>query len=276
MNVLQSIKMATTVGRKWFVRNSPDVLIGVSIGMSTAAVILTIPATTKAEKLIAQKQADANKLAEAKGEEPHDFTKFEKIKACWVCYVPTILTLGTSITTAVFANRINATRIAALATAYSLSEKKFKEYQAKITEIIGDDKEKKIEDAIAQDFVNKNPASNQALIPMPHYGQSGSGGDYLCGDIVTGRYFRSTQEKVKRAFNEINRRLLLENQLNLNDLYDELGLPECEMGYLLGWTCNDYSQLIDPTFHTVMQPDTGEPCLVVDYKVYPLHDFRDF
>lgn len=274
MNIAKSFKLATTVGRKWFVKNAPDVLIGVSIGMSTAAVVLTVPATTKAEKLIEKKQEEARMLAEAKNEEFREFGKLDKVKACWACYVPTLLTLGTGITAAIFANRINATRLAALATAYSLSEKKFKEYQDKVTELIGEDKEKKIHDAIAQDFVDKNPPTS--LVPMTYFAQNGPGGDYLCADSVSGRYFRSTQEQVKRAFNEINRRLLLENQLNLNDLYDELGIPECEMGYLLGWTCHDYSQLVSPTFSTVMATGSGEPCLVVDYKVYPLHDFRDY
>lgn len=276
MKVMQSLKLATTLGRKWLVKNAPDVLIGISIGMSTAAVILTVPATTKAEKLIEAKEEEARMLAEAKNEEFKEFTKFDKVKACWTCYIPTLLTLGTGITTAIFANRINATRIAALATAYSISEKKFKEYQEKVTELIGEDKEKKVRDAMAQDFVNRNPLESSALVPMSYYTQSGPGGDYLCADAVSGRYFRSTQEQVKRAFNELNRRLLIENHLSLNDLYDELGIPTCEMGYLLGWTCNDYNQLVDPTFSTVMAVGSGEPCLVVDYKVYPLHDFRDY
>lgn len=264
MNIIQSLKLASGIGRKWLVKNAPDVLIGVSIGMSTAAVILTIPATVRAEKLILQKQEEAKLLAEAKNEDPHDFTKLEKVKACWICYIPTLLTLGTSVTTAIFANRLSAARIAALATAYSLSEKKFREYEEKVTEMIGVDKEKKVRDSIAQEFVERNPATEIVS----------GGGEYLCCDMMTGRYFRSTQEKVRRAFNSINHRLLTEGELTLNELYDEFDLPHVEIGDKLGWRMYDSSDLIEPVFSTVQYPATGEPCLAVDYDVGSIYDFR--
>lgn len=266
MNLVETLKTAATVGRKWFVKNSPDVLIGVSIGTSITAVGLAIPATTRADKLIEKKRAEERMKASARGQTFDDLTNFEKVKTCWTCYVPTLLTLGTSITTAVFSNRISASRIAALATAYSLSEKSFKDYQDKVTEMLGEDREKKVRDQIASDYNKAHPVIEQQV---EHTGF----GEYLVRDLETGRDFRTTQERVYQAFKRISDNLVSEQSQSLNDLYSELGLSESQTGYMLGWTTADWP--LEPTFSTMIA-DNGEPCLTITYRIGTIYDFRDY
>lgn len=263
---MQSIKLAATVGRKWAVKNAPDILIGASIATSTLAVGLTIPATTRANELIKRKESETRMKASAKGETYDGLGAFEKVKTCWTCYVPTLLTLGTSIATAVYSNRVSAGRIAALATAYSLSEKSFRDYQEKVTEMIGEDREKKVHDRIAEDYNKSHPVVEQQV---EHTGN----GEYLVRDLETGRDFRTTQERVYQAFKRISDNLVSQQSQSLNDLYDELGLSNSETGYMLGWTTADWP--LEPKFSTMIA-DNGEPCLTISYRIGTIYDFRDY
>lgn len=285
MNVKESVKLAAKTGKKWLVKYAPEVLTGASVGLSVAAVVLTVPATMKAEDLIARERLKLWVEMEKKHDDgaivvpdiPDDvtdvpeLTKLETVKLCWTCYIPTALALGGSITCAILSNRISATRIAALATAYGLSEKKLKEYQGKVKELFGEEKEKQVHDEMNKDSAAMVPINQETMMPLyyPRFA-----GDYLCMDAVTGRYFRSTQEKLRRAFLDLDKRLLVENRISLNEFFDDIGLPECEMGNILGWMCGNYNDLPEPAFTTIEHPQTGEPCLVVDYDVYPLADFR--
>ena len=267
MNVLQTIKTGASIGERWLVKNAPDVLIGTSIGLSVIAVGLTIPATTKATKLLEEKEVRDREIASARGEPYLGMTNFEKVKAGWTCYIPSLVALGGSITTAIFSNRISSARIAALATAYSLSEKSFREYQEKVTEVLGEDKEKKIHNKIAEEYNKNHPVIEQQVE------RSRMGGEYLVRDLETGRDFRSTQERVYQAFKRISDNLISEPSQCLNDLYSELGLSECETGYVLGWHTSDWP--LEPKFSTMIA-DNGEPCLTISYRISTIYDFRDY
>ena len=52
MDVWATVKTGTRIARRWITRNAPEVLTGISIGTSVAAVALAIPATTKAQRLL--------------------------------------------------------------------------------------------------------------------------------------------------------------------------------------------------------------------------------
>lgn len=48
-------------------------------------------------------------------------------------------------------------------------------------------------------------------------------------------YFKSTIEKVKAAFHVINRKILYDGFVSLNELYNLLGLEETTSGEDIGW-----------------------------------------
>ena len=97
-----------------------------------------------------------------------------------------------------------------------------------------------------------------------------SNGNTLCKDSVSGRYFRSDVDTIKKAINTINRRLTYENYVSLNELYSEIGLDSVKNGDLIGWNLDQ--GLIEPTFDTCLA-ENDEPCVVIDYYVAPRYDF---
>ena len=71
-------------------------------------------------------------------------------------------------------------------------------------------------------------------------------GNTLCFDSLSGRYFKSDIDKIKRAVNNLNRELTYDMYVSLNDFYDELDLDHTKIGDELGWNLDD--GLIDVYF----------------------------
>lgn len=191
-----------------------------------------------------------------------DFTKKEVIAATWKCYIPTIISGAISIGCIIGANKINTTRNAALAALYSVSETALREYQSKVIENIGAQKEIRIRDGIAKDRVDALSITDGTVIITGK-------GNVLCLDMYTGRPFRSDIEKIRQAVNELNYDLLSEMWISLNEFYYAIGLPAVKLGDMMGFDINKGK--IALTYSAQLTED-GEPCLVLDYTVYPRYD----
>ena len=186
------------------------------------------------------------------------------VKTTWKCYIPAAVTCGVSIACLIGASSVNLKRNAALATAYKLSETALAEYRDAVVETIGEKKERTVRDKVAEERVKKNPVTKSDVIVTGN-------GTTLCFDAISGRYFQSSMQKIESAKNKINERMLCENYVSLNDLYDELGMEPTKIGEDLGWNIFT-DRLIDISFSSQLADD-GTPCLVMDYSVAPRHEY---
>lgn len=252
----QEIKMIAKNLGGVLVKNSPTILTVLSVSGLVATTIMGSKDTIKAIRILDELEEEA----ELKGEEPLTFK--EKAKATWKCYIPTAIMGSITIGCTIGANSIHLRRNAALASLYSLSEVALKEYQAKVVETIGKNKEQKIKDEIHQEKIVKNPVSaNEVFIT--------GRGDTLCYDVLSGRYFKSDMEKIKSALNKLSRDLMSEMFVSVNQVYYELGLEGTKHGDLWGWHVDQVgSDLIQPDFSSQLAED-GRPCLVLDFKADP-------
>ncbi len=239
--------------RAMAVKHSPEILTGIGVAGMLTTVGMAVRATPKALRLLEEEK-------EKKGE---GLTKVETVKAAWKPYIPAAATGVMSVACLIGANAVNAKRNAVLATAYSLSEAAFTEYRDKVSETVGAKKEEEIRDKVAKARIEKNPVSNHEVVITGK-------GDTLCYDVVSGRYFKSDIEKIRRAENVLNRKLMDEMYVSLNEFYYELGLRCTEMGNELGWNVND--GLVDLHFSTQLSEDET-PCLVVDYHIAPRYGY---
>lgn len=96
-------------------------------------------------------------------------------------------------------------------------------------------------------------------------------GNTLCYDVVSGRYFRSDIDKIKKAENELNHRMISEMYISLNEFYYEVGLPRTSIGDELGWNID--GGLIGLEFSSQLAED-GTPCLVIDYGIAPRYEYE--
>ena len=230
-----------------------------AVGLVTTTV-MAVKATPKALRLIEEKKEEL----EFERDEFVTLSKSEVIKTCWKCYIPSAVTGAVSIACLVGASSANLKRNAALATAYTLSETALKEYQEKVVETIGEKKEQVVRDAIAKDKIDKQPVTTSEVIITEK-------GNTLCFDSVSGRYFKSDIEKLKKAENELNRRMRDEMYISLNDFYYEIGIKTIDLGDELGWNID--KGYINLKFSSQLADD-GTPCLVMSYHVAPRYDYR--
>lgn len=238
-------------------KHSPTILTGIGIAGMITTTILAVQATPKALRLLEEKKADIS--------ESEKLPSIEVVKTAWKVYVPAVLTGILSTVCLIEANSVNQRRGAALAAAYSLSESALKEYREKVVETIGKKKEQAIRDDIAKDRVTANPVREVVVTDR---------GSTLCYDSLSGRYFKSDIETLRRTVNDLNRRMRDEMFISLNDFYcavDNPDLGPTKLGDRLGWTID--KGYIDLGFSSQLTAD-GTPCLVLDYTVAPEYEYN--
>ena len=133
-------------------KHSPEILTGVGIAGMIAGTVLAVKQTPKALELMGEKKEEL-------GEEK--LTVIEVVKTTWRCFLPIVVIDTISIICLIGADSVNLKRNTALMTTYALSETALKEYKDKAIEIVGEEKNKEIIDAVAKDKISQNPVSKQ-------------------------------------------------------------------------------------------------------------------
>ncbi len=246
--------------------NSTTILTGVGVTGTVATAYLTGRATFKAAKILQDVEAERRVFTEetpANGTvlaipEPKALTK---IRLVWRLYLPPFAVGITTVTSIIAANKIASKKIAALAVASGISERALQEYKAKVVEKLGEKQEQAVRDEIAQDRVDKQPVGREIII-------AGSG-EVLCYDMLTGRYFTSTVENIKRAENKINHDLNNFMSASASEFYDELGLPPTTYTDNVGWNANEHVKV---RLSATLSSDQ-RPCMAIDFENPPFPDY---
>lgn len=250
--------------KSWGSVHSPAICTGVGIALGVATVVTAVKETPKALYLIRQYKQEAQIGTDYKD---GPITTIDKIKVAWKPYIAPAALGAASITFILLGQKINSRRIAALSAALSLSETTYSEYQDKVKELFGKNKEQSVRDKIAQDKVNETPVSEDDVIYT-------GAGDTLFYDATSGRYFKSDLELIKRGINEVNYGMMngMCMYACLNDVYSEWGLKPICIGEDLGWNIND--GLIDIRPISTMISDSGKPCIVLEFTKYPSYEYK--
>ena len=250
----RTIKSAERVLTKY----SPGILTGIGIAGMIGATFMAVKATPKALYLIETKKEES---------EVKELTPVETIKTCWACYIPATLTTVLSAACLIGASTVSAKRNAALATAYSISEAALREYQEKVVEVIGEKKEKAVRDAVAKDQIERDPVTKSEVVIID------SNSNTLCYEPLSGRYFKSTIDKIKKAEIKLDRQMIQEMYVSLNDFYWEIGLDGTDLGDKMGWNLS--KGYMDLSFSSQLADD-GTPCAVIVYGIPPVYDYQHY
>jgi hypothetical protein len=257
---MSKITRAAKNAEKFITDNSPTVLTGIGVAGAIFTAVLAGRAGYQAGRVIAEVDRDDS------GRRP-DQIKFltmqEKFKLTWKHYIPPVLSCGATVAVVIAANQVSSRRAAAMAAAYSLSEKAFSEYKEKVIEKVGGKTETDIRDSIAQDRVAAAPVGRHEVFVT-------GAGNVLCFESYTGRYFRSSMEAMRKAQNDVNHVVLNDYYASLSDFYDRLGLPRTAVSDELGWNSD---KLLELNFSTTMG-ENDEPCIVVNFHVEPIRNYH--
>lgn len=230
--------------------NLPTILSVIALGglgMSVGTAIKETPAAqdaiieAKKEKVKAIVSHDEG----SEGIEVYDIsntklTPWEGFKVLAPIYWPCAVSTLATVVCIVGSNVVSKKRYLGLAALVATQSDKFKEYQDKVKEIVGEKKEKEVQKEIAKDQLLNCPREidSEGVNEKP----------IMC---FCGRYWRATQEEVKAVFNKWNQDALQACTYPLNGddgakVIDE----ECEMH--LESLLDDY---LAPTFR-INFPDT--------------------
>lgn len=255
---------------KFLVRDhSPAILTGIGVTGTVATAYLTGRASFKAARIIEQvewktaRETD-KELGETELEESTfpDLSKTQKVKLVWKLYIPPVGMCATTIASIILANKISSKRIAALGVAAGISERALTEYKEKVMQKLGERQERNVRDEIAQDRVTNNePRTREVVIT--------GGGEVLCYDMLTGRYFQSSAEAIKKAENELNFTLIHHMYASLTEFFDKVGLPATTYSDSVGWNGDNP---VNVMISTTMSPD-GRPCLAIDFEKMPTSEY---
>lgn len=260
MSTQQWIQKTARTTRVFLTKNSPTILTGVSVAGLVSTSVMAVRATPKALHLLEMEKS--HRVSKNKPK----MTKLDTVKCTWKCYIPAVIMGTVTITCIVSANSINLKRSAALASAYSLAETTLKEYKSKVVETIGEKKEKEIKDEIVKDKIVKDPPHADNVILTGK-------GTTLCRETLSGRYFRTNIDDLRKIENELARDLLSDDFISVNDVYYRLGLSNTKLGDEMGWEQRDGLFSFELNSQVT---EEGEPCLTIDYFAPPSASFMDF
>ena len=201
-------------------KNSSKILVWSGLAMMTGSTIAIAVSTPKALRLIEEKKQEL----EVEELEPKDVVKV--VAPVYLAPVMTFIAGGVSVVT----GNNKAVKQAANATAaLAVTEKAFKEtvkaYRSKIAHRLGEEAEKEITSEVKAETTNvkkKIDDSGQVIVI--------SGGDVMCKDRLTGRYFKSSAVKIQKALNELNAEMNNNDYISINDYSAALGMEPLEMG----------------------------------------------
>lgn len=270
MNKL-NIGRAFKTAQRFVSHHSPEILTGIGIAGMITTTVLAVKATPKALELIDKEKNRQNrevrKEAAEKGQDAcpqiSKLKPVEVVKVAWKPYIPAAITGVASIACLVGASSVSARRNAALATAYKLSETALTEYRDKVIETIGDKKEKEIRDKVDEERIINNPVSKKEVI------MTGNGDTLFC-DFLSGRYFESDMESIRKSENNLNRRMRDEMYISVSDFYDELGLDHTQVSDMLGWNIDKGYIELDFCPHMA---DNGKPCIMLRHDNPPTYGY---
>lgn len=241
--------------REFVVDNSPMILTG----MAVAGVVTTAVLTAKAAPRAVQD------IQHAESERVEPLTPVEKATLTYQHYIPAAIAGTLTIGAIIMAHSVNSRRQAAFISAYTLAENRYREYQQKVTERVGEKKEQLIQDEVAQDIVNRNPVGTREVIITGN-------GNVLCFDPMSKRYFTADYPTLQKAEIDTNYQILDEGYASLNDFYTRAGLPAIPLGEDLGWTSDKKLELRI----TTTLSEENVPCLTIFFYQDPFPKYYKY
>lgn len=236
-------------------RNSPAILMGMSLAGLVSTAYLAHKAGQKAKAQIDETEAERGA----------PLTPKEKVQLTWMNYIPPALSCGATVAFIIGGNTVHVKRQAALVTAVSLGETALSEYKEKMVEALGKNKERKVSDEIVQTNVNKAVEEGKfAKLAVPNDERQ----EIYVFDTFSGRPFVSTIEKIHKAANEVARECINNDYANLNLFYNKIGLSEIPIGEEVGWN-NSHPIEIDTTSARVDPENESRALIAINYTNKP-------
>jgi hypothetical protein len=230
-------------------RFSPEILLVGGVAAVTTGAILACRATLKLESVVEKAEQDIQEVKNRRTEEYYE-TEVDYNKALTKVYLnrtfqvaklytPALSVGLVGISCLVGSHGVMTQRNVASIAAYKSLESGFEQYRRRVTDELGEDKEREIRLGITNEEVPQLNAEGEQIGVQNQEIYNGLGGGYA-------RVFDETNDDWSKIPGQNQMHLLhqqryLNDQLNahgflfLNDVYDALSFPKTEAGQVVGW-----------------------------------------
>lgn len=249
-----NLKQAAANAKLFLSNNSPLILTCMGIVGTVSTAVMASQATIKAQDILYDNGAE-------------DLPWQDKARLTWKCYIPTGLMGVTTIGAIVGSHICSENQKAALQSAYLLSQTTLQEYQKKVVERIGRNKEREL-----YDETMKEVAVRQGQ-PTTLYSDGGMAGEVidtghgntLFYDVPGQIYFKSDINYIRSKVNDLNAEVRSEMYFDWNEIYYRWGLPMRKYGTEMIFD-------VDRPLELKLAPEmmeNGQVRILVDYELYP-------
>lgn len=266
MNANQTLQKLYSKSKLYLKKHSPIILTFVGAAGVVVTAVAVAKATPKAMKRV-------EKATDEKGEE---LTTMEAVVAAAPAYIPAAA-IGASTIVCIFgANALNKRQQAALTSAYALVDRAYKDYRGKTKELLGEETDIQIREAIAKDKRNEDVVAYAPGITT----LVSKGEKMLFYDEYRSKYFEASMEEVLNAEYHLNRNFSFRGCASLNEFYEFLGLEKTDFGDVLGWSFNEMAEgglmpWIDFDHH-LTKMDDGLECCIISPVWSPVSNYDEY
>ena len=267
-------------------QHSPEILVVTGVVGMVASAVMACKATTKVHDILEEAKTNIDSIhivieKDAASEEPK-YTDKEAKKALTIAYAKTGLefvklygpsvALGALSITSIFAsNNILRKRNVALAAAYTIVDKSFKNYRGRVIERFGNELDRELRyglKTVEEKTIDENgeekvetrvvTTMDQEQLNRSDYARFfDEGCKGWTDDAEANLIF------LRQVQNYVNDKLHIQGYLFLNDVYKELGIRPTRAGHMVGW---------------IYDEENREGDNFIDFGIYDLHNAkaRDF
>lgn len=236
-----------------------------TLAASTGVVLTGIFAgtgTIKANKIIKseEKKAEIGNV---------ELTKIDIFLLTWKCYIPAVASGVGSIACIFGLNVLNKKQQEQLISAYALLNNTYHEYRKQVIERYGEDVDDEIRENIGYGAINEY--ANICRIDCSYPDEKA-----IFYDPISGNSVIKYEREVMAAEYHLNRNFIILGCVDLNMLYEFLGLPQTEEGKELGWSLCDGYCWIDFEHPLISKDDGGMPVYSIDAVFSPHDEYDDY
>lgn len=269
-------------------KNSPKILMGVGIAGSIVSTVLACKATLKVKDILDEKNETVEQIHNCVEDETVDYNEEDKKKDLTILYaqtgvklaklyLPSIALGALSIASIISGYKILNKRNVALAAAYTVVDKGFKNYRKNVVERFGEEVDRELRHnikakQIEEKYIDKDGNEKTRKKKVYEIAEDKKPGE---GISEYAKFFDEWNTDEHSKDPEYNLMFLRKQQdyanevlkhqgyLFLNEVYDMLGIPRTQAGQVVGWIYDENNP-------------TGDN--YVDFGIYDLHDQqkRDF
>lgn len=269
-------------------KNSPKILMGVGIAGSVVSTVLACKATLKVKDILDEKNETVKQIHNCVEDDTVDYNEEDKKKDLTILYaqtgvklaklyLPSIALGALSIASIVSGYKILNKRNVALAAAYTVVDKGFKNYRKNVVERFGEEVDRELRHnikakQIEEKYIDKDGNEKTRKKKVYEISEDKKPGE---GISEYAKFFDEWNTDEHSKDPEYNLMFLRKQQdyanevlkhqgyLFLNEVYDMLGIPRTQAGQVVGWIYDENNP-------------TGDN--YVDFGIYDLHDQqkRDF